>query len=82
MWRSPEAHLLGVEVVAGSNPVTPTIFFEWEKNHPFLVPILPKSFLAFVSSDLMPLSLPATWHAFCLLDHCLVRLALSVPWRV
>ena len=26
MWRSPEAHLLGVEGVAGSNPVTPTIF--------------------------------------------------------
>ena len=28
MWRSPEAHLLGVEVVAGSNPVTPTIVIE------------------------------------------------------
>ena len=24
MWRSPVAHLHGVQVVAGSNPVTPT----------------------------------------------------------
>ena len=30
MWRSPEAHLLGVEVVAGSNPVTPTILMGHE----------------------------------------------------
>jgi len=32
------------------------------------VPILAQSLFALVRSDLMPLSLPATGHLFCLLD--------------
>ena len=42
-WRSPVAHLHGVQGVAGSNPVAPTIFYPTTLSLVFLKGLLPVS---------------------------------------